>query len=170
MNINIENKKLDFIGKQSPLEASSNYDSRREEIKELNLKINEYAEISINGVEMIPLDMIRKLVISPCSWWGDTDDDEPLRDKDFSIMLCLASDGDENGRECGIDGMLRDTQYINIAKGGIKDTYRHLPIKDIFKLFIDSYIDMGVRWEGRTLREKMMVVFDEAAKECEEKE
>ena len=170
MNINIENKELDFIGKQSPLEASSNYDSRREEIKELNLKINEYAEISINGVEMIPLDMIRKLVISPCSWWADTDDDEPLRDKDFSIMLCLASDGDENGRECGIDGMLRDTQYINIAKGGIEETYRHLPIKDIFKLFIDSYIDMGVRWEGRTLREKMMVVFDEAAKECEEKE
>ena len=168
MNINIENKELDFIGKQSPLEESSNYDSRREEIKELNLKINEYAEISINGVEMIPLDMIRKLVISPCSWWDDTDDDETPRDKDFSIMLCLKSDGDENGRECGIDGMLRDTQYINIAKGGIKDTYRHLPIKHIFKLFINSYGDETSKWSGSTLRDKMMEVFDEAVKECEE--
>ena len=40
MNISIENERLEFIGKQSPLEASSNYDSRREEIKEFNLKID----------------------------------------------------------------------------------------------------------------------------------
>ena len=166
MNISIENKKLDFIGKQSPLEASSNYDSRREEIKEFNLKIDEYAEISINGVEMIPLDMIRKLVISPCSWWADLDDGETPRAEDFSIMLAIESDGDENGRECGVGGMLRDTQYINIAKGGIKDTYRHLPIKDIFKLFIESYNDENIN--GETLKAKMMEVFDEAVKECEE--
>ena len=166
MNISIENERLEFIGKQSPLEASSNYDSRREEIKEFNLKIDKYAEISINGVEMIPLDMIRKLIIEPHSWWPDLDYGEDPRGKDFSIMLCLASDGDENNRECGVGGMLRETQYIDIAKGGIKDTYRHLPIKDIFKLFIESYNDENIN--GETLKAKMMEVFDEAVKEFEE--
>jgi hypothetical protein len=166
MNISIESKKLDFIGKQSPLETSSNYDSRREEIKEFNLRIDEYAEISINGVEMIPLDMIRKLIIEPCSWWADLDYGEEPIAEDFSIMLCLASDGDENNRECGVGGMLRETQYIDIANGGIKYTYRHLPIKDIFKLFIESYGDEHVN--GETLKGKMMEVFDEAVKECEE--
>ena len=170
MNISIESKKLDFIGKQSPLEEN-NYDVSRvyydKEIKEINIVIDEYAEISINGVEMIPLELVRKIVIDPVSWWADTDR-SGRKSEDFSIMLALRSDGDENGRECGIDGMLRDIQYINMQNGGSRDCYRHLSIKDIFKLFINSYGEEPAPCYGASLKGKMMEVFDEAVKECEE--